>query len=194
MDVSKIQDKETLEFIDILKSATEGLKNTLNRYVDILQLKENLSVSVDELDFQETLDCVIEAVKTLLTSSKTKIIVDFSEAQRVGFNRNYLESIFLNLITNSIKYAKPGCPPTISIQTKKVDNQIKLVFSDEGIGFDMDKVKGKIFGLYQKFQNQIDSKGIGLYLVHTHVTALGGNISVESKPNEGATFTIIFKE
>ena len=45
----------------------------------------------------------------------------------------------------------------------------------------------------ETFHNHPDSKGIGLYLVHSHVTAMGANIEVESKINEGTTFTITFK-
>ena len=61
------------------------------------------------------------------------------------------------------------------------------------MGFDYEKVKDKVFGLYETFHNHPDSKGIGLYLVHSHVTAMGADIEVESKVNEGTTFTISFK-
>jgi signal transduction histidine kinase len=57
----------------------------------------------------------------------------------------------------------------------------------------MDKVKDKIFGLYEKFHENRDSNGIGLYLVYNHITSLGGKITVESKVNHGATFIITFK-
>ena len=69
-----------------------------------------------------------------------------------------------------------------------------MIFSDNGIGFDMELVKDKVFGLHQKFHNHIDSKGIGLYLVNNHITSLGGKIEVESKINEGAKFIISFKK
>ncbi|MNR58472.1 sensory histidine kinase DcuS [compost metagenome] len=69
-----------------------------------------------------------------------------------------------------------------------------MIFSDAGVGFDMEVVKDKIFGLHQKFNNHIDSKGIGLYLVHNHVTSLGGTIALESSINEGAKFIISFKQ
>jgi len=58
----------------------------------------------------------------------------------------------------------------------------------------MNVVKDKIFGLHQKFHNHVDSKGIGLYLVYNHIISLGGNITVESKINEGAKFIISFKD
>ena len=69
-----------------------------------------------------------------------------------------------------------------------------LEFSDNGIGMDMDRIKDRIFGLYQRFHDRSDSKGIGLYLIHSQVTALGGKISVKSKVDEGTTFYITFKQ
>jgi hypothetical protein len=54
-------------------------------------------------------------------------------------------------------------------------------------------VKDRIFGLHQRFHNHPDSKGIGLYLTHSQITAMGGSIEVESIENVGTTFTITFK-
>jgi signal transduction histidine kinase len=135
---------------------------------------------------------VQQSLRSLIQSSKSIIQVDFSAFKKIKFNKAYLESVLLNLITNSIKYAKPDCSPVISIYTKKENGVNQLIFADEGQGFDMDKVKDRIFGLNQKFHDHADSKGIGLYLVHNHITSLGGRIAVESKPNEGAKFIISF--
>jgi sensor histidine kinase regulating citrate/malate metabolism len=68
----------------------------------------------------------------------------------------------------------------------------QLVYSDQGQGFDMARIGDRIFGLNQKFHDSKDSKGVGLYLVHSYMVRLGGRISVESEPNKGAKFTIVF--
>jgi sensor histidine kinase regulating citrate/malate metabolism len=80
----------------------------------------------------------------------------------------------------------------MTIHSRLVDGVKQLVISDNGLGFDMDNVKDKIFGRNQKFHHHDDSKGIGLYLVHNHITSIGGRIHVESELNEGATFIISF--
>jgi len=193
LDTSKVKDKEVLEFIDMLKLATENLKNTLNNYVDVLNEKEGLNVVVKELSLQKCLNTVMQSIKALLQDSKAVIDVDFSVVDKVRFNQGYLESIFLNLLTNSIKYAQPGISPQISIKTKLDNGITRLIFADNGQGFDMDEVKDRIFGFNQKFHSHADSKGVGLYLVYNHVTNLGGTIAVDSKVNEGARFTISFK-
>ena len=192
LNVSKIEDQETLGYINILKSASENLKQTLSDYVDVLVQKESANQQIEELDFNEVLNGVLRSIRSLIEDSGVTINADFSQLKTVNFNKTYLQSIFLNLLTNSIKYAKPGCLPVISIQTSPINGIKQLIFSDNCLGFDMDKVKDKIFGFHQKFHHHNDSKGIGLYLIYNHITSMGGRISVESKLNEGATFTITF--
>jgi PAS domain S-box-containing protein len=194
LDISKITDDGTLELIHILKAASEGLKHTLNGYVDILSRKESMNVPVEELYLKDVLDMVLQSINSLIKSSKATIEVNFSELAKVEFNKAYLHSIFLNLLTNSIKYAKTDCLPVISIFSRKVNGVSQLVISDNCLGFDMDKVRDKIFRLHQKFHEHTDSKGIGLYLVYNHITSLGGTITVESEINAGSRFTISFKD
>ncbi|AOW09879.1 PAS domain-containing sensor histidine kinase [Flavobacterium gilvum] len=194
LDISKIEDSETLEFIEMMKIACETLKQTLNDYVDVLIMEDRTIAQIEELDLNECLNTVTRSINSLIQNSKTVINVDFSEIEKINFNKAYLESIYLNLITNSIKYAQPGHSPVISISSRDNDGINQLIFSDNGSGFDMKMVKDKIFGLHQKFHNHIDSKGIGLYLVNSHITSLGGKIDVESTINKGTTFTISFKK
>jgi signal transduction histidine kinase len=195
MDVSRIQDEETIEFINMLKSATESLKDTLNNYVDVLSLKDSLNVHVEELDLNESLNTVLHSLSSLVQHSNVTINTNFSGVATINFNKAYLESIFLNLITNSLKYARPDVPPVITITSRVNNNGIKqVIFADNGLGFDMENVKDKVFGFHQKFHHHHDSKGIGLYLVYNHITSLGGQIVLESKLNMGAKFTISFKD
>ncbi|MEQ6119596.1 PAS domain-containing sensor histidine kinase [Reichenbachiella sp. MALMAid0571] len=193
LDITKIKDKQTIEIIEMMKSSSERLRQTINNYVDTISTTEQLHAYEDELDLKESLDIVVQSIDTLVQTSGTTINSNFSELEKIRFNHAYLKSIFQNLITNSIKYSRPDCPPVISIYSKRSNGVSQIIISDNGMGFDMDKVKGKIFGLHQKFHDHKDSKGIGLYLVYSHVTSLGGHIDVKSKINEGTEFTITFK-
>ena len=194
IDVSQIKDKQTLEFIDFLKSASETLSTTLNNSVDILIQKDSLIAQIEDINLKESLNGVLNSINSLIQNSKATINANFSKLEKIKFNTRYLESIFLNLITNSIKYTKHDSLPIISIYSQKNNGVNQLIISDNGLGFDMNMAKDKIFGLHQKFHNHIDSKGVGLYLVHNHITSLGGRIDVESKINEGTIFIISFKD
>ena len=190
MDSSRIHDQETIDFLKILELAGENLKKTLNSYVDLLNEKQSTLAKKEEVNLQEILNEVLHTIGSLIETSKATILHDFSKAEKVRFNKVYMKSVFLNLITNAIKYARPDCSAVINIHTVKADDSVKLIISDNGLGFDMEKVKDSIFGLHQTFHKHTDSKGIGLYLVYSHLTSLGGTINVESKVNEGTKFTI----
>lgn len=189
----KITDSLTLKLIEGFKSSTLHLNETLNDLIKILIIKDNINFLKDCLDFQVILNKVKAFLSIQLMKEKVLIEADFSEAPTVNFTNVYLESIFQNLITNSIKYHHPERNPIIRIKTTKIaDGSTQLTFTDNGLGMNMRMVKDKIFGLYQRFHSNSDGKGIGLYLLHSQITALGGKIEVESEEEVGTTFSITF--
>ena len=97
------------------------------------------------------------------------------------------------MLSNALKYASPHRRLQLDIQSYKVEDGIELIFTDNGIGMDMTVIKERIFGLHQRFHNNADSKGIGLYLVRSQMNAMGGSIDVTSTINVGTTFTLNFK-
>lgn len=192
IDMGKIHDEETLEMIYAMRMATNNLNETLNDLIQILIIKGNSGITCLDVNLRYTLAKVTQSIQTMIADSHTVITSDF-DAPTVLFDQKYMESIFLNLITNSIKYARPGVTPEIAIKSFRHKNEMILTFTDNGLGFDMDKVKNRIFGLYQRFHANNDSKGIGLYLVHSQITSLGGEIEVFSEVNVGTTFTLRFR-
>ena len=189
----KIEDEQVQQFLSILKSGTEQLKETLNDYVDVLAENDRISNEKEMVLFEEVLKTVTQSINSLIIDSHTIIQTDFTELPSVLFKKTYLESIFLNLITNAIKYAQPGRNPLIDLHSWTEDNKQFLSITDNGSGFDMEQVKDKIFGKHQQFHNHADSKGIGLYLVHSHITNMGGTIQVNSEPGKGTSFVICFE-
>lgn len=190
----KIDDGEIAELLDILKKSTENLRSTLDSYLDTLIQKKSLNIKVDKVSLTESFNTVQKSLRSLIIDTKTEIIADFTKADMITFNKAYLDSIFLNLISNSIKYAKPNTYPKISLHSENVNGGVAMVIKDEGLGFDLEKTKDRIFGFNQTFHDNKDAKGIGLYLVYSHLASLGGHIDIDSRINEGAKFTIKFKE
>ncbi|MEB2773805.1 PAS domain-containing sensor histidine kinase [Algoriphagus sp. D3-2-R+10] len=190
IDRSKITDQETLELMEVFKLCCEDLREKLNVYSRELRDKQSLYIPFQEIELKKVTKKVTKSIGSLIKNADATIIDDFAELPIVTSNATYLESIFLNLITNSIKYKKPGVPPVITISTKCLKGKFQLIFSDNGLGFNMDKVGDKIFGFKQTFHKHEDSRGIGLYLVYNHVQSIEGTIEVESKLGEGTTFRI----
>ena len=104
-----------------------------------------------------------------------------------------MHSIFYNLITNSIKYKNPVLPLVLEIKSEMTENVIRLTFKDNGIGIDLEKSGDQLFKLYKRFHiGAAEGKGMGLFMVKTHVESIGGKISVNSEMNVGTVFLIEF--
>lgn len=192
LDIQKVTDPNVFSIIEMLKQATFSLRDSLNSYIDELHKHDSLHIALEELYFADIYSNVTNALRSLLENTRTSIFTDFSEVCSLHFNKAYLESIFLNMISNSVKYARPDADPVIHIRSEIHQGQTRLHFADNGQGFDMEAAKDRIFGLNQTFHKHNDSKGIGLYLVYSHMTSLGGHISVDSEPNKGTRFTLTF--
>ena len=106
--------------------------------------------------------------------------------------KSYLYSVFYNLISNSIKYRKPDEKPVIRIASAQTGTHIELLFSDNGIGIDVERYRSDLFGLYKRFHNHAEGKGMGLYMVKSQVETMGGRITMTSKVNVGTKFKIDF--
>lgn len=193
IDLSKIHDKDTVEILDLISLSAEGLKNSLNSYLDVLKQKEIPAEKSEKVSFDLTLQKVKNSIGSLIQKEGVVFHTDFSKMEHVAFKQRFMESIFLNLITNSIKYAQPSIPPVISIITGEVQGKKVLSYTDNGIGMDLEKMGNSIFEIRDKDNGNQESKGVGLYLVKSHLTSLGGSIEVESSVGKGTTFTLIFK-
>ncbi|MFD2145628.1 ATP-binding protein [Mucilaginibacter antarcticus] len=109
----------------------------------------------------------------------------------ISYPHVYLESIFYNMISNALKYTRPGVPPQIMITAKKSHDRIELSFKDNGLGIDLERHGENIFKLNKIFHHGFDSKGVGLFMTKNQIETFGGSITVESQPNAGTEFKIL---
>ena len=187
-----INDSELLEIINGFKKSTHLLNETINDLVKIIVIKDKISIQKENVTINEVVEHVFSQLKFQIEQSKPILKLNFDEADTIYTNKAYLESILINLLTNSIKYKSETKKLKISITIKKINNSTILKFKDNGIGIDLKRNSEHIFGLYQRFHDYPDSKGLGLYLVKSQIESLGGTISIESEVNKGTEFTLTF--
>lgn len=187
-----INDSELLEIINGFKKSTHLLNETINDLVKIIVIKDKISIQKENVTINEVVEHVFSQLKFQIEQSKPILKLNFDEADTIYTNKAYLESILINLLTNSIKYKSETKKLKISITIKKTNNSTILKFKDNGIGIDLKRNSEHIFGLYQRFHDYPDSKGLGLYLVKSQIESLGGTIAIESEVNKGTEFTLTF--
>jgi PAS domain S-box-containing protein len=193
IDDIPIEDPELKEILDGFNKSTHLLNETINDLVKVIIIKDNPSIEKEELMLKDIFEDVFSQLSFLIGLHKPIIKFDFDEVSFLNTNKSYLESILLNLLTNAIKYKSTIRKLKINITANQMDDCVVLVFNDNGIGIDLERNRDKIFGLYQRFHDYPDSKGLGLYLVKSQVETMGGTIGIESKVNIGTTFTLTFK-
>ena len=188
-----IENPELKEILTGFSKSTHLLNETINDLVKVIIIKDNPSMQKEEVSLKEVFENVFSQLSFQIELHKPIIKLKFDRVPLLNTNKAYIESILLNLLTNSIKYKSENRKLKISIIAEQIDHQAILTFKDNGIGIDLERNRDKVFGLYQRFHNYPDSKGLGLYLVKSQVETMGGTISIESEVNKGTTFTITFK-
>ncbi|WP_179412365.1 PAS domain S-box protein [Mucilaginibacter sp. E4BP6] len=171
--------------------------NALNLQETLEHLNEVVDVGSDGAENQKTLNLLneINKVKNVLLPSlqqvNAKLVIQVAPEIVIATDQAYLESILLNLLTNSIKYRKPNRNLQINVLAKLEKNKLVLKIKDNGLGIDLGVNGSKIFGMYNTFHGNKDARGIGLFLVKNQVEGMRGTISVKSKPAVGTTFEIV---
>jgi len=175
-----------------INTSVNRLDDVIKDLNQILQLKGNINAVKELVHFSELVDDVVLSIRNLVDKYGIEIRVDFSEIDEFLTLKPYLYSIFYNLISNSIKF-RGSFPCIIEVRSHVLDNKLFLTFKDNGIGIDLEKSGGDIFGLYKRFHSNIEGKGMGLFMVKTQVETLGGKISIDSIENIGTEFKIEFE-
>jgi PAS domain S-box-containing protein len=163
---------------DLLAFSRLGKKDLLKTEVN---MTANASAALTEIN--KTVD------------HRSAIIID--ELYPAQADYGLISQVFINLISNAIKYSAKKEKPVIRIQSEMKDGEIQYSVADNGAGFDMRYVN-KLFGVFQRLHGieDFEGTGVGLAIVKRIVNKHGGKVWAEGKPNEGATFyfTLPLKE
>lgn len=178
------------ELFQKFEIVVDHLTLTLNTLVESLKVKHEANKSIQQLSFDETLNKTKEILAAEIIKTNANIKCNFTDVPKIVYNQIYLESIFLNLLGNAMKYKSQDRTPEIEIESRELNGRVQLSFKDNGMGIDLKQHGDKLFGLNKVFHRHPDAKGVGLFLTKAQVEAMGGSISAESKVNEGSTFTV----
>ncbi|MVN78007.1 PAS domain-containing protein [Hymenobacter sp. HMF4947] len=161
----------------------------------ILTIRDQQHLAVPEsVPLQEIISQVLQDLADVLDQCGGTTQIEIDQHMRVQANRAYLYSIFFNLLTNAIKYRSDQRPLHIAIAAIRDGGGRQVVtITDNGVGFDQEQAGADIFKLYKRFHTKLSGRGVGLYLVKTHVENMGGQIEVHSQLGEGTRFTLTLR-
>lgn len=198
--LEELMEEETLSEIGIIRTQT-----ALRNVDSLLRLSSNL-INFQRADVYSSKLCVSEyELNTYMKEVRDAFMnyasikhIDFTYEStfnflNVWFDKDKMDSILKNIISNSLKYTPEN--GKVSISVSNTNDSWKVVINDTGIGIPSTE-QGKLFKLHFRASNAINSKvtgsGIGLMLVGKLVSLHGGKINVESVEHQGTTVKIVF--
>lgn len=187
-------EKEQNNLIEMLVNASDSLSETIHHLNEVVQVKTGALDKMQSIGLLKTLKKIENSIEALLLEKEARTELNVDSSHFIMGVPAYIESIFLNLYTNSLKYSHLERKPIMKISAKVKNEYTEIRFNDNGMGIDLDRHGNKIFGMYKTFHKNKDAKGIGLFITKNQIESMGGNITVESEVNQGTTFTITLKK
>ena len=199
----RLDSSQQKRYVGIIKDQADRLTRLVEDLLAVSRLEsKRLQLTIRALDLKEA----VERVRLNLQekASGHKIEVKFSPGvPPVWADADRLEQILTNLVDNAIKYSPKNTTVTISATTIQKESTssdgglepnelIEIAVNDQGHGISEESLP-KIFSKFSRLDNplvrQTEGTGLGLYITRSLVLALGGDITVESKPGD-TTFTV----
>lgn len=178
-------DDQAKQIFTFIKQATSRMSTLIKNLLDYSRIghKEKF----EEVDCNTLLKTISNDLNALI--SKTNTTLKFKNLPIIEAYPTEFRLLFQNLISNAIKFSKKGTDPIIKIKSINIKDGWEFSVEDNGIGI-AKEFQEKIFAIFQRLHLKEEYEGTGIGLAHCKkiVSLHGGEIWVESKPNEGSTF------
>ncbi len=164
------------------------LIHDLLRYTQL----DRTEIALTKINLEEVIDRVLQILAPEIHDKNATIQID-RPLPAVTADFVLLEQIFLNLTSNALKFSHDNVPPQIRIWGEPRNQTVRLSIQDYGIGIPAEYVEDvRLFGPFQRLEDRskYPGTGMGLAIVKKSVERIGGNIGVESQPNQGSRFWI----
>lgn len=186
--------KETTYLLDLLNKSATQLDQTIRNLNEVLSVNVRLDNQLQEKYLKKEIENTLQILAGDINKYKANCQIKISDETAIVVVPAYLDSILINLVSNAIKFRAENRALCITFETWNEDPFQVLAVSDNGQGIDLDRYGHKIFGLYNTFHTNVDSKGFGLYITKSQIESMGGKITIESMIDVGTTFKVYFKK
>jgi len=179
--------------IQVIKQNSFRLLRLINNVIDVTKIDSGYyDIKLQNYNIIILVKSIMTSVRPFIESKGIALeLTSNVESRIIACDPDKIERIVLNIMSNAVKFTKPG--GRISVDIFNDLNDITISLKDTGIGIPKDRLE-EIFLRFRQIDKSLtrehEGSGIGLNLVKSIVNMLGGCIMVESELGEGSTFSI----
>ncbi len=180
-------DADGQRMLGVIRSESQRMGRLIDDLLAFSRLGRQ-QIELTTVDMEATAQGIFKELATL--EPERKLRLDLQPLPAARGSAPMIRQIWVNLISNAIKFTKERDPGVVEIGVKEGENGEQIYYiKDNGAGFDM-RFADKLFGVFQRLHSQAEftGTGVGLALVQRIVQRHGGRIWAEAEVNKGATF------
>jgi light-regulated signal transduction histidine kinase (bacteriophytochrome) len=174
------------EYLDIIAGNTKQMGLLIDDLLNFSKLGKT-TISPKPVNMTDVVRAVIAEVRSSNDSCRAEI--NLKDLDFAKCDNNLIKQVWVNLISNAIKYSGKTEKPAIEIGIAGTNGSAAYYIKDNGAGFDMQQYS-KLFTVFHRLHkpSEFEGTGVGLAFVQRIISKHGGKIWAEAKLNEGATF------
>ncbi len=180
------------EYASDIRKSGQFLLDVINDILDMSKIEAGkIDLELSNVELSIVLDEVLRLVGPRATESKISISRDFADVPEFRADRRALKQVFINIMSNAIKFTAEG--GTVKIKTMFDSNIIRIQMIDNGIGIplrDIEKLGRPFEQVENQFTKSRGGSGLGLAISKSLVDLHGGKLLITSKVGKGTTVTV----
>jgi signal transduction histidine kinase len=181
--------------VDRALARTEGMRKLIRDLLNLTRIESGQKRrELGPVDLREVAAAAIETVSAAAAGRGITITLEAPGTAPLTADRGEIEIIFNNLVSNAVKYNRPGGSVTVLIAPESTGWRIGV--TDTGIGLTAEE-RARLFEEFVRIKNEktrnIAGTGLGLSIVRKLAHLYGGDATVVSEPGTGSTFTVTLK-
>lgn len=178
--------QKALDLVDVIESSGHRMSNLVHDLLVYTQAGAGEAPAATALDANQALDDVLRSLHSAIDAEGA--VITSEPLPALAVHPAHLQLIFINLLSNALKYRRPELPPEIHISAKRSGLHWVITVADNGIGIG-GEYHHRVFGLFKRLHGRkYPGTGLGLAICKKIVERYGGRIWVESEAGSGARF------
>lgn len=185
-DYSDKLDTEAKKYLQTIRANSQKMAQLIDDLISFSQLSRS-GIKSENINMKVLVEKTSAEILTL--ENRSKIDFQIGQIPNAFGDASMIRQVWINLISNAVKFTTKTEKPLIEIGFKKESKEIIYFIKDNGAGFDM-KYYDKLYGVFQRLHStsEYPGTGVGLALVQRIIQKHGGRVWAEAKENQGATF------